>query len=88
MAADKVAIVTGAGSGIDKATAVALLKAGWNTVFAGRRKTLLDDGVASEEELTKLDTDIRQRVSESAEFAQKSPEPAPGELWTDILIEA
>ena len=33
----KTAIVTGAGTGIGKATATALLADGWNTVFGGRR---------------------------------------------------
>ncbi|WP_163284423.1 SDR family NAD(P)-dependent oxidoreductase, partial [Enterobacter hormaechei] len=32
------AIVTGAGTGIGKSVATALLKDGWNTVFCGRRK--------------------------------------------------
>ena len=45
MAASKTAIVTGAGSGIGKATAIALLRAGWNTVFAGRRREALDEAV-------------------------------------------
>src|SRR5712692_6580106 len=35
---NKVAIVTGAGSGIGKAVALALLKDGYRTVLAGRRK--------------------------------------------------
>ena len=35
--ANKVAIVTGAGSGIGKASALALLKAGFNVVLAGRQ---------------------------------------------------
>jgi NAD(P)-dependent dehydrogenase (short-subunit alcohol dehydrogenase family) len=43
--AAKTAIVTGAGTGIGKTTAAALLKAGWNTVFAGRRQALLDEAV-------------------------------------------
>jgi NAD(P)-dependent dehydrogenase (short-subunit alcohol dehydrogenase family) len=43
----KTAIVTGAGTGIGKASAVALLKAGWNTVFAGRRQDVLDEAVKS-----------------------------------------
>lgn len=43
---DKTAIVTGAGTGIGKAVAIALLEAGWNTVFCGRRKALLDQAVA------------------------------------------
>ncbi|MBU0585651.1 MAG: SDR family oxidoreductase [Alphaproteobacteria bacterium] len=46
MASGKTAIVTGAGTGIGKASASALLAAGWNTVFVGRRKNLLDEAVA------------------------------------------
>jgi NAD(P)-dependent dehydrogenase (short-subunit alcohol dehydrogenase family) len=41
------AIVTGAGTGIGKAVATALLKDGWNTVFVGRRKDKLDEAVAA-----------------------------------------
>ncbi len=43
----KVAIVTGAGSGIGKAAAVALLSAGYHVVFAGRRSEALDAAIAS-----------------------------------------
>ncbi len=43
---DKTAIVTGAGSGVGKAVATALLKAGWNTVFCGRRTAALDAAIA------------------------------------------
>ncbi len=42
MAIKGTAIVTGAGTGIGKSVALALLEAGWNTVFCGRRKELLD----------------------------------------------
>jgi len=42
----RTAIVTGAGSGIGKATAAKLLAEGWNTVFVGRRKNLLDEAAA------------------------------------------
>ncbi|MDN2567277.1 SDR family oxidoreductase [Aquibium sp. A9E412] len=38
----KTAIVTGAGSGIGRATALALAQAGWNTVLAGRRRETLE----------------------------------------------
>ena len=38
----KVAIVTGAGSGIGKAAAVALLHNGYRVAFAGRRSEPLD----------------------------------------------
>jgi NAD(P)-dependent dehydrogenase (short-subunit alcohol dehydrogenase family) len=42
----KVAVVTGAGTGIGKASAVALLRAGWQVVLAGRRADLLDKAIA------------------------------------------
>jgi len=45
MAQARTAIVTGAGTGIGKAAATALLKAGWNTVFVGRRQAVLDEAV-------------------------------------------
>lgn len=45
MADVKVAIVTGAGSGIGKASAIALLNGGWTTVFVGRRAEKLDEAI-------------------------------------------
>lgn len=45
----KVAIVTGGGSGIGKAAALALLRDGWRVVLAGRRETLLRDAIAEAE---------------------------------------
>ncbi|PYM62334.1 MAG: 3-oxoacyl-ACP reductase [Candidatus Rokuibacteriota bacterium] len=45
-AANKVAIVTGAGSGIGKAVAIALLHEGYHVVLAGRRKERLEEAVA------------------------------------------
>ena len=47
MANGKTAIVTGAGSGVGKAVAIALLEAGWNTVFCGRRQHALDEAIAA-----------------------------------------
>ena len=41
----KVAVVTGASSGIGKASALALLNEGYSVVLAGRRKELLDKAV-------------------------------------------
>jgi len=42
----KVAIVTGAGSGVGKASALALLKDGWRVVLAGRRQAPLDEVIS------------------------------------------
>ena len=39
----KIALITGAGSGIGKASALALMRNGWSVVLAGRRKELLED---------------------------------------------
>ncbi|MDB5313688.1 MAG: short-chain alcohol dehydrogenase [Gemmataceae bacterium] len=39
---DKIAVVTGAGSGIGRATALALLREGYSVVLAGRRADALD----------------------------------------------
>ncbi len=49
--ASKVAIVTGAGSGIGKATSLALLRAGYCVVLAGRRQETLDAVLESAGEL-------------------------------------
>ncbi len=39
----KIAVITGAGSGIGRATAHVLLEAGWNVVLAGRRRDMLEE---------------------------------------------
>ena len=39
----KIAVITGAGSGIGRATAHSLLEAGWNVVLAGRRRDMLEE---------------------------------------------
>jgi NAD(P)-dependent dehydrogenase (short-subunit alcohol dehydrogenase family) len=43
MALDKVALITGAGTGIGKAVAVALMREGYATVLAGRRPDKLEE---------------------------------------------
>lgn len=43
----KVALVTGAGSGIGRATAAALIRDGWRVVYAGRRLDTLRESIAA-----------------------------------------
>ena len=44
--------------------------------------------MTDEAALKAVDAEIRKTVNDAAEFAQHSPEPAPAELWTDVLIGA
>jgi pyruvate dehydrogenase E1 component alpha subunit len=52
------------------------------------KNRLIEEGRASEDELKEIDKEIRQIVSEAAEFAQSDPEPDPSELWTDVYLPA
>ena len=49
------------------------------------RKRILDEKLASEDEIKKIDAEIRTIVNESAEFATNDQEPDPSELYTDVL---
>ena len=51
----------------------------------GLKGHILEQGHATEEELKKIDNEIKARVKEAADFALESPEPDPAELWTDVL---
>jgi NAD(P)-dependent dehydrogenase (short-subunit alcohol dehydrogenase family) len=46
MAASRIAIITGAGSGIGRASALALLNDGWSVILAGRRADALEETAA------------------------------------------
>jgi len=51
----------------------------------GAKRDLLLRGV-SEDRIKEIDKRIRQVVAEAADFAESSPEPAPAELYTDVLV--
>ena len=48
------------------------------------RHRLIDQGLADEAALKAIDKEVKAVVSDAAEFAQNSPEPAAAELFTDI----
>jgi len=50
------------------------------------KSVMFDEGV-KEEDLKEIDKEIKAIIKETEEFATTSPEPAPQELWTDVLIE-
>ncbi len=53
----------------------------------GLKKVLAEAGVG-DDELKAIETQIRKSVSEAADFAESSPEPAAAELYTDVLVES
>ncbi len=70
----KIALVTGAGTGIGKASALALLRAGYGVVLAGRRAELLHKAVADAGDLGQhalaVPTDVGNPDSVKALFEQ------------------
>ena len=71
-ATNKVAVVTGAGSGIGKACALALARAGWRVVLAGRRAEALQqvvDQAGGGDALLAVPTDVTQPAQVDALFA-------------------
>lgn len=51
------------------------------------RAYILAEKITNEDDLKSLEKEVKDQVSEAAEFAQASPEPQESELYTDILIE-
>ena len=49
------------------------------------RSRLLQKSWTKEDDLKKIDAEVRDIVNEAAEFATHDPEPDPTELWTDVL---
>ena len=71
---EKIAVVTGAGTGIGRQVALALMKAGYDAVLAGRRREALDEtvkmGAASGRRTLVVPTDVRDPASVKALFAE------------------
>ena len=100
---NKVAIVTGAGTGIGKASALALLAAGYSVALAGRRGELLDQTVTESSAGARalaVATDVAKPESVKALFAATKAKfgrvdvlfnnagtNAPGILFEDLTYE-
>jgi NAD(P)-dependent dehydrogenase (short-subunit alcohol dehydrogenase family) len=69
--ADKVAVITGAGSGIGRASALALMATGWSVALLGRRKDALEEtaGMAAGGHSLVLPTDVSSPEQVAATFA-------------------
>lgn len=65
----KIAIVTGAGSGIGRAVAEELLRTGWSVVLAGRREEKLAETAAGHPEALAVRTDVSRPEDVAALFA-------------------
>ena len=48
------------------------------------RHRILENKLAKEDELKKVDAEVRDLINEAAEFATHDPEPDVSELWTDV----
>lgn len=66
---DRIALVTGAGSGIGKGCATALLADGWRVVFVGRRAEALHEAIASSGEHASRGLAIAADVTDPASVA-------------------
>jgi pyruvate dehydrogenase E1 component alpha subunit len=49
------------------------------------RVRLIANKRAGEDDLKKIDADVRRIINEAAEFATNDPEPDPSELYTDVV---
>jgi len=71
---DKVAVVTGAGSGVGRSVSLALLSEGYSVVLAGRRKDALEatanQGKSSGRRTLVVPTDVRDPAAVKALFAK------------------
>jgi NADP-dependent 3-hydroxy acid dehydrogenase YdfG len=101
--ANKVAVVTGAGTGIGKASALALLSAGYSVALAGRRADLLAQAVAESgagARALAVPTDVSKPADVNALFAKTKEKfgsvdvlfnnagtNAPGILFEDLTYE-
>jgi pyruvate dehydrogenase E1 component alpha subunit len=55
-----------------------------NDPITGLKHRLLEKGIASDEELKKIDKEVRAEIDAAVNEAKAAPEPDAKELWTDV----
>ena len=70
MAGSKIAVVTGAGSGVGRACAQALVAAGWHVGVVGRRRDALEETAGGGEAYLVLPLDVSDAAAVAAAFGQ------------------
>ena len=51
------------------------------------RRYLIENGIASEEQLDDIETKVEAEVEDAVEFAESSPEPEPQALYENVYVE-
>ena len=51
------------------------------------RNRVIEEGIATEEELTKLEESSKQKIEEAVDFAKNSPEPTLESAYEDIFAD-
>jgi NAD(P)-dependent dehydrogenase (short-subunit alcohol dehydrogenase family) len=74
--ADRIAVITGAGSGIGRASALELMNDGWSVALAGRRKEMLEEtaGLKKAGKALVVPTDVTEPDQVAALFAKVKSE--------------
>ena len=73
---DRIAVITGAGSGIGRASALELMNNGWSVALAGRRKEMLEEtaGLKKAGKALVVPTDVTEPDQVAALFAKVKSE--------------
>ena len=50
------------------------------------RRTVLENDLATEDEMRKIGDEVDAEVEEAVRFAENSPVPDPNELYNDVLV--
>jgi NAD(P)-dependent dehydrogenase (short-subunit alcohol dehydrogenase family) len=67
---ERIALITGGGSGIGKATGLKLAQSGWRVVLAGRRLAVLEEAAAAHDNLTSIAADVTDETSVRTLFSE------------------